>query len=247
MAKVLVIGEKCIDIFVYGTSSRKSPEGAGPVFIPVQQVTGAGMAGNTARNLQSMGLDVDIVSNTSDIIKTRYVNQKTNELYLRVDENDAVDKINLNILSNISQYDAVVISDYCKGFLSENDILQISLMHPLTIVDTKKHLGEWCRNIRFIKINRFEFEHNKDIIEENEWLLDKLIITLDGAGALYKGELVKTEKVENADVSGAGDTFVAGFITKYLSTQDVMQSISWANYCAGVVVREKGVSVFKAR
>ena len=34
MNKVLVIGESCVDVFVYGTSERKSPEGNAPVFLP---------------------------------------------------------------------------------------------------------------------------------------------------------------------------------------------------------------------
>ncbi|NBU82448.1 MAG: hypothetical protein EBS55_12445, partial [Flavobacteriaceae bacterium] len=56
--KVLVIGERCNDIFIYGTSDRKSPEGKGPVFIPEEIVTNQGMAANTAANLKSMGLVV---------------------------------------------------------------------------------------------------------------------------------------------------------------------------------------------
>ena len=52
--KVLVIGESCTDIFVYGTSKRKSPEGKGPVFIPTKEVYGVGMAANTANNLGSI-------------------------------------------------------------------------------------------------------------------------------------------------------------------------------------------------
>jgi hypothetical protein len=38
MSKVLVIGESCTDIFIYGTSERKSPEGKGPVFIPKYEI-----------------------------------------------------------------------------------------------------------------------------------------------------------------------------------------------------------------
>ena len=76
MAKynVLVIGERCKDVFVYGISNRKSPEGNGPVFTPVETVINDGMAANTAANLSSMGLSVTIISNTNDIIKTRYIN-----------------------------------------------------------------------------------------------------------------------------------------------------------------------------
>ena len=65
MSKVLVIGESCTDIFIYGKSNRKSPEGNGPVFIPTKEVYGAGMAGNSSNNLASMGVDVDLFSISS--------------------------------------------------------------------------------------------------------------------------------------------------------------------------------------
>lgn len=247
MSKVLVIGEQCTDIFVYGKSTRKSPEGNGPVFIPIREVYGTGMAANTTNNLASMDVEVDVFYDTGNITKIRYVNQETNELYLRVDENDITDRITVKELPDFTKYDAVVISDYCKGFLTEEDIQYISERHTLVILDTKKRLGEWCKHIKFIKINRFEAKHNQDIILNNKWLDDKLIITLDGTGAQYKGKTIETQKVENADVSGAGDTFVAGFVTKYLTSYDIEESIKWANYCAGEVVKEKGVSVFKPR
>ena len=85
--KVLVIGEVCTDIFKYGTTNRKSPEGNGPVFITTNIVESNGMAGNTVSNLEDMGLDVDTHFDNGDITKIRYVNRDTNELFLRVDEN----------------------------------------------------------------------------------------------------------------------------------------------------------------
>ena len=51
--KVLVIGELCTDVFKYGITNRKSPEGNAPVFIQTDIVSGNGMAGNTARNSRS--------------------------------------------------------------------------------------------------------------------------------------------------------------------------------------------------
>ena len=120
--KVLVIGELCTDVFKYGITNRKSPEGNGPVFIQTDIVSGNGMAGNTAMNLEAMGLDVDTYFDNGKITKTRYVNKDTNELYLRVDENDVTNRIDIYDLPDLVKYDAVVISDYCKGFLKEEDI-----------------------------------------------------------------------------------------------------------------------------
>lgn len=245
MSKVLVIGESCTDIFIYGKSERKSPEGNGPVFIPSHETYGVGMASNTTNNLAAMGIDVDMFSDEGSIIKTRYVNQDTNELYLRVDENDITKPIDISKLPDLLKYDAIVISDYCKGFLTEEDIDKIASMHSLVIVDTKKKLGDWCKNISFIKINRLEWDRSKEIIGENEWLFDKIICTLDKIGAAYKHTTYPVKPIENADVSGAGDTFTAGFVAKYLDSNSIEDSIKWANYCAGEVVKKKGVTVFR--
>jgi D-beta-D-heptose 7-phosphate kinase/D-beta-D-heptose 1-phosphate adenosyltransferase len=244
MSKILVIGESCTDIFVYGTSNRKSPEGNGPVFVPINETHGLGMASNVVSNLKAMGVETNIFSDNGSIVKTRYVNKDTNELYLRVDENDSVDRIDISQLSDISQYDAIIISDYCKGFLTEEDISKIASLHSLVILDTKKKLGDWCKDLTFIKVNRLEWTLSKDVIRDNEWLFDKIICTLDKTGTAYKHTTYPVIPIENADVSGAGDTFTAGFVVKYLETNDIGKSIEWGNYCAGEVVKKKGVSVF---
>jgi D-beta-D-heptose 7-phosphate kinase/D-beta-D-heptose 1-phosphate adenosyltransferase len=245
MNKVLVIGESCTDIFVYGTSKRKSPEGNGPVFVPISETYGLGMAGNTANNLMAMGLDVDTYFDKGNITKTRYVNKDTNELYLRLDENDITDRINIIDLPDLVKYDVVVISDYCKGFLNEEDIAKIASLHSLVILDTKKKLGDWCKDITFIKVNRQEFQNNFGVIKENDWLFDKIICTLDRGGAMHKTKIFEVQSVDTADVSGAGDTFVSGFVARYLECNNIEESIDWANYCAGEVVKKKGVSVFE--
>jgi bifunctional ADP-heptose synthase (sugar kinase/adenylyltransferase) len=244
MNRVLVIGESCTDIFVYGTSERKSPEGNGPVFVPISETYGLGMAANVMHNLKAMGVETNIFSDTGSIVKTRYVNKDTNELYLRVDENDAVNRIDISKLSDISQYDAIIISDYCKGFLMEEDISKIASLHPLVILDTKKKLGDWCKDLKFIKINRLEWKNNKDVIRDTEWLFDKIICTLDKIGTAHKHITYPVIPIENGDVSGAGDTFTAGFVARYLDSGDVGASIEWGNYCAGEVIQKKGVSVF---
>jgi bifunctional ADP-heptose synthase (sugar kinase/adenylyltransferase) len=193
----------------------------------------------------AMGLDVDTYFDKGNITKTRYVNKDTNELYLRLDENDITDRINIIDLPDLVKYDVVVISDYCKGFLNEEDIAKIASLHSLVILDTKKKLGDWCKDITFIKVNRQEFQNNFGVIKENDWLFDKIICTLDRGGAMHKTKIFEVQSVDTADVSGAGDTFVSGFVARYLECNNIEESIDWANYCAGEVVKKKGVSVFE--
>lgn len=240
--KILVIGESCTDVFIYGDTHRKSPEGKGPVLLVKSEVYYGGMAANTYNNLTALGANVTLRTQNSEILKTRYLNDETNELYLRVDEFDTVSQIDMEILPNLTEYDAIVISDYNKGFLTEADIQIIASQHPLVIVDTKKHLGDWCRNIKFIKLNRAETEKNLEYITQNQWLIPKVISTLDKDGASYMHQLIPTKRVEIVDISGAGDTFVAGFTIEYLESGNILKSIQFANDCATKVIIKRGVT-----
>ena len=54
MIKVLVIGEKCVDKFVYCKTDRISPEAPVPVINPIKTTTNPGMAGNTVANIKAL-------------------------------------------------------------------------------------------------------------------------------------------------------------------------------------------------
>jgi bifunctional ADP-heptose synthase (sugar kinase/adenylyltransferase) len=243
MSRVLVIGESCDDIFIYGDTPRLSPEGPAPVFIPKREVYNGGMGMNVMANLMALGIDVDFHHQLSPITKTRHIHEPSNTLLLRIDEEKNIDNIG-DRLPNIDfwEYQMVVVSDYNKGFLTEEDIAYIGFKHPNVICDTKKKLGEWCKDLRFIKLNRTEFENNKEFIEQNDWILEKLIITLDKDGCMYNGTSYPTERVEIMDISGAGDTFVAGFVKEFLDTEDIPKSIQFGNRCSAQVVQKRGVT-----
>ena len=243
MSKILLIGEQCDDIFIYGDTPRLSPEGPAPVFIPKREVYNGGMGMNVMGNLMALGVDVDFEHQQSSITKTRHIHESSNTLLLRIDEELNIDNIGDRLPKlDFWEYPMVVVSDYNKGFLTEEDIAYIGFKHPNVICDTKKKLGDWCKDLRFIKLNRSEFENNKEFIEENDWILEKLIITLDKDGCMYKGTSYPTEQVEIMDISGAGDTFVAGFVKEFLDTEDVPKSIQFANRCSAQVVQKRGVT-----
>ena len=103
MSKVLVIGDSCRDIFIYGEIDRICPEAPVPVIKPVNRTENGGMAKNVVNNLEALGVDtVNIITNFSEIKKIRYVDFKSNQLVLRVDEDDRCEKVNKNILMFIS-------------------------------------------------------------------------------------------------------------------------------------------------
>lgn len=244
MNKVLVIGEQCDDIFIYGDTPRLSPEGPAPVFIPKREVYNGGMGMNVCKNLEELKIDTDFQHQIHPITKTRHIHESSNTLLLRIDEEKNIDRIDNTKLIKLDfwDYTMIVISDYNKGFLTEEDIAYIGFKHPNVICDTKKQLGNWCKDLRFIKLNRSEFENNKEFIEENDWILEKLIVTLDKDGCMHEGVSYPTEKVEIMDISGAGDTFVAGFVKMFLDTDDISQSIQFGNRCSAQVVQKRGVT-----
>jgi bifunctional ADP-heptose synthase (sugar kinase/adenylyltransferase) len=238
---VLVVGESCNDIFHYGVCNRLCPEAPVPVFNSCKLVSNGGMAMNVYNNLSSLGSNVEIHTNSNwkNITKTRFVDRRTNHMFMRLDQNDKeYGKINLQDL-DLQKYDAVIVSDYNKGFMSESDISYISKNSKLSFLDTKKKLGPWCDDFSFIKINHLEHERTKSTITDN--LLKNLIVTRGPRGCIYNGKTYGVELVEVKDTSGAGDTFIAALCFRYCLTGDIDKSIQFANQCSTTVVQKMGV------
>lgn len=241
MKKILVIGESCRDVFVYCDSNRLCPEAPVPVLNIVDQRENPGMAGNVRRNIESIYSKVDIHTNKNwyEIAKTRYVHQETNHMFFRVDTTQKIERVDVKKIN--LDYEVVVISDYNKGFLLEEDIDYICSKHSNVFIDTKKILGDWVSKAKYIKINDYEYNNSKQFL--NEELNAKIIHTMGGLGCEYQDKRYPTKKVEVKDLSGAGDSFMAALVVKYVETDDIIQSIKFANQCATKVVSQKGVSV----
>tara|TARA_R110000765_G_scaffold425368_1_gene538191 strand:+ start:662 stop:1393 length:732 start_codon:yes stop_codon:yes gene_type:complete len=238
---ILVIGESCVDIFQYGDCKRLCPEAPVPVFNPTIKIENGGMAFNVYRNLQA--LDVDCLLRTNDnhreITKTRFIDEKTNHMFMRLDINDQSYKRDNIKNIDFSQYDAIIVSDYNKGFLLEEDIDHIGKNHNCVFLDTKKILGPWCKNINYIKINLDEYEKTKHNLDKE--ILNKLIITMGPAGAKFNDITYSVPKVEIKDTSGAGDTFIAACTSEFIKTKNIEKSIKFGNICATTVVQKMGV------
>jgi D-beta-D-heptose 7-phosphate kinase/D-beta-D-heptose 1-phosphate adenosyltransferase len=246
---VLVIGDICYDEFIYGTAVRLAPEAPVPVFNPSNRTTNQGMAGNVAENLQALGIQVYSEYNEGIIpVKTRYVDERSGQILLRVDANDKVKRIKENELKHIinNRYkgiiiDAIIVSDYDKGFLEEEDIDFICKNNSNVFIDTKKILGGWCKYASFIKINHVEYQRTEYTIQELG-IEDKMIITLSSKGCQHKNKIHPVEKVQIRDVSGAGDTFLSGLVSEFILTKDIEKAIIFAQQCATIVVQKSGVS-----
>ena len=245
--KILVVGDSCTDVFMYGNAFRLAPEGPVPVFNPDYEKHNGGMALNVKDNIEAIGSSATLLTQDEEIFKTRYVDSRTNSLLLRVDTNDKATRISSDITNSIqnnfylgTEYDAIIISDYCKGFLTEEDIDTISKNNFNIFLDTKKILGDWCKYVSFIKINHVEYDRTKHTIDQLK-INDQLIITRSNEGCEYKQIIYPVEKVNIKDVSGAGDTFISGLVCEFVRRQNIIEAIKFAQDCATKVVQKKGV------
>ena len=243
--KITVIGELCKDVFVYGDTLRLSPEAPVPVLTPSYKEENDGMAGNVVQNLKAMDdtLEINFIHQLEDIVKTRYVDEKSNHMFIRIDRESHIEPLMLNdeYVDMIKESDAVIVSDYNKGFLTESVLREICYHSKFIIMDTKKKVSEHTvSHFNFIKLNYQEYtKFDKDA---RDIYIDKLIVTLGSHGARYMDKIYPSpDPKETIDVSGAGDTFLAAFVVKFLESQDVQQAILYANELSSVVVSKKGV------
>ena len=243
---ITVIGELCRDVFKYGNVTRLCPEAPVPVLTDVYKELNWGMAGNVQENLLAHNpeLNINLIHQKNLIKKTIYIDDKTNHMFLRVDEGEnEVDTLILtpDTVQTITESDLVIVSDYNKGFLTEEVLVQIGKLSKLSIIDTKKRLSKELIDVfTFIKLNEHEYVPNKRIADQN---MDKFIITLGKEGARHNKTVYPSPSPKQTiDVSGAGDTFTAFFSLKYLETRNIPESITFANQMASIVVSKRGVA-----
>jgi len=240
--KILVIGDSCRDVFSYCSSDRMCPDKPVPIINIIGQTENPGMAYNTFNNIKSIYKNCNIITNDNwhDVTKTRYIHKNSNHMFLRIDSSNKIERFDVKKI-NFSEYDLICISDYDKGFLTEEDILYISQNHSCTFLDSKKILGKWADNISYIKINNYEYDRSKNNLTSS--IESKIIKTIGGDGCLFQNKNFPVKKVEVIDVSGAGDSFMAALVIKYIKTKDIIQSIKYANKCACKVVQQKGITL----
>ena len=236
LMKVLLLGDSCEDEYIYGRCNRLSPEAPVPILDYAKLQTKSGMAGNVCLNLQSFGLDITFLTNPEKIVKTRFIDEKSNQQILRVDNEERVKPLLVPVAT--SSFDAVVISDYNKGYLPTEKIFEIveSATCPV-FIDSKKTVLPNKENC-FVKINDVEYEKL-----QHECYIDNLIVTKGSEGCIYKQTLYPTEKVNVYDVVGAGDTFLSALVYGYITTNNIDESLMLGNRAAAIAVQQPGTYI----
>jgi D-beta-D-heptose 7-phosphate kinase/D-beta-D-heptose 1-phosphate adenosyltransferase len=191
------------------------------------------MAGNVRKNFIALGVDPEYITNIQSIVKTRYIDQKSGQQLIRVDTEPYVQEWNGVTSLKLFEYDAIVISDYNKGFINYGQIEIILKESQVPVfIDTKK--TDLARMMgAFVKINSKEYSLAKSYCEN-------LIVTLGGQGARYQGKIYPAPRVEVSDVCGAGDTFLAALAYQYLTTKKIETAIEFANKAGSITVQHRG-------
>ena len=247
--RVLLIGDSCTDVYVYGDVKRLNPEAPVPILEPKREESSKGMAWNVFDNLKAFGLSVFMLTNEEKIIKTRYIHEKSNQQILRVDNEPEIKPLPYeppfiedrsayhkppHVVPPKEWYDVMVISDYNKGYVTQEKLFElVDWFDGPVFIDTKKrYVPDGC----YVKLNDLEYD-------KLETKSDNIIITRGDEGTEYKGKLYPAEKVKVFDVVGAGDTFLAALTYGYLKYGTIEEAIPLANKAAAVAVSHRGTYV----
>lgn len=243
---IVVIGDSISDIYIYGSVERISPESPIPIFKTTRQEKRAGGSGNVVSNLVALGESVLHYHDTNNSIKTRYVCD--NHILFRADTETY--KINSQTEFDLRDSNYVILSDYNKGFLhnSQQIIEYCNRMGKKVIVDPKKSLENYT-GAHIVKLNKKEFQEygygNTPFQARKLFKIDTIIITSAAAGIQISSDeleitIPNNEMHQIADVTGAGDVFIAA-LTHFLDKgNDVVTASTKAMKLASLSVTKFG-------
>jgi len=238
--KVLLIGDSCSDEYVYGICERLNPEAPVPILRETEVKTQRGMAWNVRENLMSFGIEVYILTQEERIIKRRFIDKRYNQQLLRVDIEDTVKPLEYDLPKE--HFDALVISDYDKGFLTTQRIYElVEWFDGPVFIDSKK--TNLPVEYAYIKINDDEYSKLDKELKDSP----NLIVTKGSQGVDYQGKNYPAVGVSVFDVCGAGDTFLSALVYFYLLYGKIETAIPYANKAAAIAVTHFGTYVLSER
>lgn len=247
------------------------PGGAGNVAMNISalgsQVTCLGVIGNdffgkelikifNENNISSKYIET--IENYSTIVKQRiYCNGIQ---VARVDKEELIEWMpdqSINSL-DFSDYDVIILSDYDKGVLVRPWFLKPNGTN--VILDPKSGYEHLLVNSNIItpnlnelkKISGMNIDSNDAIanacnklIKENNF--DYIIAKKGDKGMTIVGNQnftkhIEPHKVDNPDVTGAGDTVIAAFSIAFAKTNDIEFSAKLANTAAAIAVNKTGTA-----
>lgn len=221
------------------------------------------------KSLKLLGVNTDGVIRSEDrptIVKKRVLGG--NQQLLRIDWEDPSnineileDAILDNLKKNIEEIDAIILSDYDKGVLTERvakEIIKLARKyHKIVTVDPKpSNIMNYYRASSMTPNRKEAYESAKlprktdiDIVGKtlrDNLQLDNLLLTRSEEGvSIYTEDTVTnipTFAKEVYDVTGAGDTVISVYTLSKAAGASWEEAARIANTAAGVVVGKIGTS-----
>lgn len=210
--------------------------------------------------LQRQQIDTKYIHtiNSQTTVKERFYSN--GKQVLRVDKEDIINNWSPSSISELqsNKYDLVIFSDYNKGVLNNSWFSEIESEN--IFVDPKKNDFSFYSNAKIITPNLNELQravgqeisNHKSLVYFCEQIVNDLnleyIIAKQGdKGMTVVGkdgffENFVAHKVNNVDVTGAGDTVISVFSLVYTKTKNVIESVRIANAAAAIVVGKEGTA-----
>ena len=222
--KILLLGEFFRDIYHIGEASTLSAE----VPIPVVKITETkrfpGGAGNVQANFQSLGgtCIYPLPPSHWPPLKNRLM--VGDHQLARWDEDDWVEPYTLTGLRLLGdeKFDAVVISDYCKGAITREVVEWVAAnFKGLPIfVDTKRN------PLFYGRLQPLYFPNLKEYTQyENEYKECRTVLKKGPQGLVisWNGQTHTLPALASyvRSTNGAGDSVLAGYVYKYLTGTDI--------------------------
>ncbi len=198
--------------------------------------------------------------------KTRIVGRNQQLLRLDIESRErpsAEDAVRLQdrVTGLVSKVNAVILSDYAKGALSEDlcqNVIRLARVQSIPVFadpktpDFSKYSGALtiCPNLQELALStRIPVHQTADLLAAGQALaadhaLDFLTVTMSekGIAILRPGSIVRSpaRAREVFDVSGAGDTVIATLAAGIAGGLPVDTAVELANLAAGIVVGKTG-------
>jgi rfaE bifunctional protein kinase chain/domain len=189
---VLLIGDFMIDKYIFGSSSRLSPEAPVPVILPNKVYSTPGGAANVAVNLSALGAKVSCMGiigddengkNLLELLKkenidTKYLKIKNtitttkkrifcnNKQIARIDTEEIIHNFIPENKIDYTNFDTIILSDYNKGVLNKEWFNEINTNN--IIVDPKKENFLFYSNASIITPNLNELKRASDVEIHND-------------------------------------------------------------------------------
>ena len=227
---------------------------------------------NVADELKNLLEKIGVKANNLVVEKDRKTSKKSrlmasNQQVLRYDSesvDNICDKSSKEILEilekKIKNFDAIILSDYKKGVLTNEltqDIIKLANKNSIKVLadpkgkDFSKYKGAYTltpNKKEAMEATNIDITDEKSLVEalkslKNRCNLEVSLITLSEQGiAIFDEELTTSPTVarEVFDVTGAGDTVIASITFALSCGLDVKKAIYFANLAAGVVVGKLG-------